>query len=136
MYPATCRGDPNLCHDHAGRAPECRALEKAARMTLITAQGGGPPAGPANGTPCWLEIASIDVDSTMRFYRTVLGWDYEHRLDSNRTDYVIALLDGEPVAGIRPTRQPVRDWTVYLAASDASALAGRAARYGATLIES
>ncbi|WP_020659471.1 VOC family protein [Amycolatopsis benzoatilytica] len=70
------------------------------------------------GSPCWLELATADPERTMRFYAELLGWDYQWVQDGEGRHYALALLDGEPVAGIRPHAGEVRDWTPYLATAD------------------
>ena len=72
----------------------------------------------AAGSVCWLELATGEPERSMRFYETVLCWDYRRLRDSSGRDCALALLDGEPVAGVLPHPDPVRDWTPYLATPD------------------
>jgi uncharacterized protein len=104
-------------------------------MTLIAPKLEAPVTGPLPGMPCWLELATADPDTTMAFYAAVFGWEYVVRQDSDGADYVLAHLAGEPVAGIRPIEQPVRDWTVYLATYDMDALLRQAEAYGGEVLE-
>ncbi|MFG2895206.1 hypothetical protein ACGFZW_37715, partial [Streptomyces sp. NPDC048248] len=58
------------------------------------------PAGgvPARGAPCWVNLLARDLRATQDFYAAVLGWSF--RPGSLGEDFAVALLDGEPVAGV------------------------------------
>lgn len=88
----------------------------------------------ADGTPCWLEIATPKAERTMEFYATVLGWEYESRLDSTGAQYVVATLFGDPVAGLVGSERAVPDWTVYLSTSDLEWAERESVRYGGALV--
>jgi hypothetical protein len=87
------------------------------------------------GSPCWLEIATGDFAATKRFYGSVFGWKFEERNDAAGGDYTVALLDGEPVAGLRHHVGPIRDWTLYLATRDLDTTARDVRRFGGKVIE-
>ncbi|MBK1787716.1 VOC family protein [Prauserella cavernicola] len=88
----------------------------------------------APGTPCWVELATPDLDRSMRFFQDVYGWQFTQAAPGS--DYWIALLFGEPVAGFRRHTTSVIDWTVYLATDDVVATAGHAQQLGGTLLQS
>jgi len=92
---------------------------------------GGPV---VPGSPCWLELATPDPERTTRFYRDLLGWDYHWVQDSDGQHYALALLDGEPVGGIRPHAGEIRDWTPYLAAADLVETAETVLRLGGAML--
>ncbi|HEX4702594.1 MAG TPA: VOC family protein [Pseudonocardiaceae bacterium] len=87
------------------------------------------------GNPCWLELATSAPATAMRFYRAVMGWEFEQRVDSGGLPYYMAMAAGEPVAGIRPVEWPVTDWTVYLATPDLNALVRQSAVLGGRTVE-
>jgi uncharacterized protein len=66
----------------------------------------------------------------MEFYGAVLGWAFERRADTRGEPYYVAVLAGEPVAGIRPARRTRPYWTVYLATPDLARLTSRAIGFG------
>jgi predicted enzyme related to lactoylglutathione lyase len=103
-------------------------------MTLFAPRGVTPATGPMPGSPCWLELATVDANATMRFYAAVFGWEYVRRTDSDGAEYLVATLAGDPVAGIRPVTETVRDWTVYLASYDLDKLAKRITGYGGQML--
>lgn len=71
----------------------------------------------------------------MHFYQEVLDWTYQNVRDAGGQSYVQALVFGEPVAGLRPHHQRVRDWTLYLSAWDLASTAERARRLGGVVLE-
>jgi predicted enzyme related to lactoylglutathione lyase len=90
---------------------------------------------PLPGSPCWLEIATGDLAATKRFYGSVFGWEFEIRTDAAGEDYTVALLDGDPVAGLRNHVGPILDWTLYLTTPDLDATARDVQRFGGRVIE-
>ncbi|WP_247615183.1 VOC family protein [Streptomyces tagetis] len=86
------------------------------------------------GVPCWVDAQLSDVEAGKRFYGGLFGWTFEETGREDRS--VWALLDGEPVAALVPKtdgRLP-SVWTVYFAADDAVALAGRIRAAGGTVV--
>lgn len=88
-----------------------------------------------SGSPCWLELATGDTDRTMRFYQALFGWDYQRLRDDAGQDYTLARLAGALVAGIRPQRSAVRDWTPYLATADLTAAAAQVHELGGAMLD-
>ena len=93
------------------------------------------PVALAPGNPCWLELATSAPATVMDFYRAVMGWAFEQRVDSDGLPYYVAMAAGEPVAGVRPVRQPVTDWTVYLATTHLASLVARSTALGGRTLE-
>lgn len=76
----------------------------------------------AAGTPSWVDLGTPDVDATVAFYSSLLGWEVaEAHPDAG--GYRIAHLGGKTVAGIGPMMGPVSAWTTYFATDDADATA-------------
>lgn len=87
------------------------------------------------GAPCWVEIPTIDLTTTMRFYQAVFGWRYEHRDDNDKTDYVIMTVDGVPVAGLRHSPALAIQWNLYFATPNLTSTLATAGRLGARITE-
>ena len=100
-----------------------------------TSQMSPAPSGPVSGSPCWLELATDQPEAAMAFYRTIMGWSFEERTDSAGQQYIVASLIGEPIAGIRPVRRGLADWTVYLATGDLAGLLKNSDLLGGNTIE-
>lgn len=91
------------------------------------------------GTPCWFELDTTDLDASTAFYGQILGWQVA---DSGMpdADYRLASApDGAMVAGLSSTdeqEQASPKWVVYFAVDDADATAGDVAdRGGQTIVE-
>ncbi|PNE43108.1 MULTISPECIES: VOC family protein [Streptomyces] len=92
------------------------------------------PAAPVRGAPCWVSLMTSDLPSAHRFYGAVLGWRF--RSASLGEEFSVALLDGEPVAGIgalAPSFQVPVAWTAYFAVADGDDTAARIRERGATV---
>ncbi|MFJ9613560.1 VOC family protein [Streptomyces noursei] len=92
------------------------------------------PAAPVRGAPCWVSLMTSDLPSAHRFYGSVLGWRF--RSASLGEEFSVALLDGEPVAGIgalAPSFQVPVAWTAYFAVADGDDTAARIRERGATV---
>ena len=55
--------------------------------------------GAPAGAPCWIDLASSDIDRAQDFYGTVFGWTFESA-GPDYGGYVNAAKDGHPVAGM------------------------------------
>ncbi|MDH2390242.1 VOC family protein [Streptomyces sp. HNM0663] len=86
------------------------------------------------GAPCWISLMAHDLSAAQDFYGAVLGWRFRPaRLGA---EFRLAVLDGEPVAGIgevTPTLQAPVAWTPYFAVADADATAARIRERSATV---
>jgi len=84
------------------------------------------------GTPCWVDLMTPDLEQAKHFYGELFGWRFN---DSGEEfgHYNLALKDGKVVAGIGP-RQPGQPgpavWVTYLWADDADAVAARVVKAG------
>ncbi len=77
------------------------------------------------GKMIWAELISPDIAGSERFYGGLFGWTF-HDVSAERNQYAVALLDGNPVAGLvqHPMktgehRQP--SWITFLAVQDVDA---------------
>ncbi|MFF4695437.1 VOC family protein [Streptomyces chattanoogensis] len=92
------------------------------------------PSVPVRGAPCWVSLMARDLGAAQAFYSAVLGWTF--RPASLGEEFSIALLDGEPVAGIGALAQNFQvavAWTSYFAVEDADDTAARIRERGATV---
>ena len=86
----------------------------------------------ANGTPCWTDLGTPDIESSVRFYTELMGWEASEPGPPESGGYLTFHVKGRTVAGIGPLMsegQPPA-WTTYLATDDADAAAQAIARAG------
>lgn len=93
----------------------------------------------APGTPSWVDLGSPDVETSIRFYGGLFGWDTEAPGSDEETGgYRFFLRHGKKIAGVGPLMgddQPPA-WSTYFATDDADALAAKAqAAGGAVVVE-
>ncbi|MFI5780558.1 VOC family protein [Nocardia sp. NPDC051570] len=83
------------------------------------------------GTPSWVDCQVDDPIKESEFYAGLFGWEIRGA-GEDAGGYLMAMKDGESVAGIGPKPQPgmLSVWTTYLAAGDADAVAERVVRAG------
>ncbi|MEO5679129.1 MAG: VOC family protein [Acidimicrobiales bacterium] len=87
----------------------------------------------ASGSPCWVDLASPDIEASIAFYSSLLGWEVaEPHPDAG--GYRIAHLRGKSVAGVGPQQGPVPAWTTYFATVDAEAHAAAITAHGGTVM--
>lgn len=80
------------------------------------------------GTPCWVDLATPDVEGAERFYGELFDWEIPERPDSGSMGgYRRAILNGKDVAGVMPLMQEGQPpaWSTYVSVDDIEAL-GRA----------
>jgi predicted enzyme related to lactoylglutathione lyase len=94
----------------------------------------------AQGTPCWIDLATTDLDGAEKFYERLFGWE------SNRQDmgeggwYSMQLLKGKDAAAIYTLSQEMRaqgippHWATYIAVDDADKAAKRVEVAGGTVV--
>jgi len=94
----------------------------------------------AQGTPCWVDLASSDVEGAQAFYGSLFGWDFHANVMSPEMTYYMATRPGGNVAGLMA--QMAQDiasgapsaWNTYLAVDSADDAAARVAGAGGTLL--
>lgn len=79
---------------------------------------GRPSQAVPPGTPAWVDLWTPDVGRSQDFYAGLFGWQFRPVPGAEATGYTVALLDGQPVAGLYESPEPPIPWTLYLASSD------------------
>lgn len=91
----------------------------------------GEVASYPNGTFCWLDLGTPDLDSARRFYEALLGWRAEQVDTPDPGVYLVGRIDGKDVAGIHDHSQgEAHDWDSYLAVDDLDATLARVDELG------
>lgn len=86
------------------------------------------------GAPCWVDLASSDVERSRAFYTELFGWESQEP-NADFGGYSNFTKDGVLVAGLAgPSDEAPNVWTVYLASDDAAATAAAAAEHGGTVV--
>jgi predicted enzyme related to lactoylglutathione lyase len=77
------------------------------------------------GAPCWVDLATSDLDGATRFYAELFGWRPLADPDAQYGGYTQFHLGEAAVAGAAAIQAPGQPcaWTVYLAVSDADGTA-------------
>ncbi len=96
-----------------------------------------PPSGEHHvGKVVWSDLVTPNLDGAKRFYGALFGWTF--RAVPGARDYSLALLDGEPVAGLLqktpPPGRPQPAWLTFLAVRDIAALQQAALQHGGKMI--
>lgn len=88
------------------------------------------------GTPCWVDLMTPDLERAKRFYAGLFGWEY---LDTGEAGggYQLATVNGKQVAGMGQ-QQPEQAgqpsvWVTYLWADDADQVGDRVDKAGGTV---
>jgi predicted enzyme related to lactoylglutathione lyase len=85
------------------------------------------------GTPCWVNLATTDIEDAKAFYGAVFGWTVR---DTPAIDYAFFEVGGAAVAGlqaVQPGAPPA--WATYVAVDDVDAAVARAGELGAGIVE-
>ncbi len=91
----------------------------------------------APGTPCWVDLATPDVEAAARFYGELFGWEAPERPDSAQMGgYRRAEKGGKDVAGMMPLMQEGQPpaWSTYVSVDDADAIARASQENGGTMV--
>jgi predicted enzyme related to lactoylglutathione lyase len=84
-----------------------------------------------NGTFCWVELGTPDVDRAKAFYSGLLGWTIEEVASSDPGSYLIGRIGGKDVAGIHDHSQGgAHGWDSHIAVDDLEAALRRVADLG------
>lgn len=90
----------------------------------------------APGTPCWVELASADLEVSASFYADLLGWDTSGQPNSAEMGgYRRAEFEGDDVAGMAPLMQEGQPsvWTTHISTDDIEAATTRVTENGGTV---
>lgn len=89
------------------------------------------------GTPVWVDLSVTDPEASRAFYADVLGWEFTES-DDEFGGYFMALVDGEPAAGLAPPMEgmdePDHAWTTYLGTEDIEAVTQGVASAGGAVV--
>lgn len=87
------------------------------------------------GTPCWVDCQVDDPVEAAQFYGALFGWDMQGGGEDSG-GYLMALRDGEAVAGVGPKPEPgvPSVWTTYFAVPDADKAAEQVTAAGGSLV--
>lgn len=91
----------------------------------------------APGTPCWVDLATPDLEAAEGFYRELFGWEIPELPNSAEMGgYRRAKLGGRDVAGAMPLMQEGQPpaWSTYVSVDDADAIARAIQENGGTMI--
>jgi len=90
----------------------------------------------APGTPCWVDVATPDLERTERFYSRLFGWKPAPRAQAAWSGYAMLQMDGIDVAGVGQAAEesgpPV--WSTYFASAEVDATAERIVRAGGQVV--
>jgi uncharacterized protein len=81
-----------------------------------------------HGAPCWVDIATTDLQAAVDFYSGLFGWNF-----ADAPGNAIALVDGVPVAELVAAAEPSA-WTLYLNTPHARATAEKALALGGQVL--
>ncbi|MCZ4121948.1 VOC family protein [Streptomyces sp. H39-S7] len=93
-----------------------------------------PSESAVQGAPCWVSLTAADLPASKAFYGRVLGWEY--RPGFGLDDYVEALSEGEPFAGLGVKGHSFgvpACWAVHFAVDSVDRAAGRIRERGGTV---
>lgn len=91
----------------------------------------------APGTPCWVDLGSPDLDGSIEFYGSLLGWDVPQSENAELTGgYRIATTRSKSAAGMMPLMQEGQPpaWTTYVSVDDADATAAKVKEAGGQVV--
>ena len=91
----------------------------------------------APGTPCWVDLATPDLEAAEGFYKPLFGWEIPELPNSSEMGgYRRAKLNGKDVAGAMPLMQEGQPpaWSTYVSVDDADAIARAIQENGGTMI--
>lgn len=87
------------------------------------------------GTPCWVDLGSTDLDASAAFYGALFGWTAED-LGPDAGGYRILRKDGRQVAGLGPATDLDRGstWSTYFATPDLEYTAIKVEEHGGRVV--
>ena len=92
------------------------------------------------GTPCWIELATTDIEAAKKFYGDVLGWK-EYEVGGEEVGgYTTPMIDGHRVAGMMTQMEEQKKmgvpphWATYVSVTSADDTTKKVAGLGGTVI--
>lgn len=94
----------------------------------------------AHGHFHWNELLARDVERAKRFYETTVGWSWQPMAMADGATYWLAIMNGQPVAGLFPINRPEfagmpECWMSYLAVDNVDGRVKKAVAAGAKLMK-
>ncbi|MBW8804149.1 MAG: VOC family protein [Catenulisporales bacterium] len=88
------------------------------------------------GTPCWVDLATSDMEGAKEFYGGLFDWTAETSDVPEAGGYTQFLLDGTPAAGLMALMSPEQPvaWSSYVSVTDADATAAKVNAAGGKVI--
>lgn len=89
-----------------------------------------------DGTVCWADLSTPDVEAATRFYSALFGWEISAGDDPSGYLHIKngdAFIGGIPPASMRNPQAPPH-WMLYFLVADCDASAAKAQELGATLL--
>jgi uncharacterized protein len=88
-----------------------------------------------NGTFCWVDLGTTDVEEAKAFYGGLFGWEFGERPGGDGAGYTLCRLRGRDVAGIH-RHDPAEGlgWASSIAVDDLEAATARARELGAAVL--
>lgn len=92
----------------------------------------------AQGTPCWVDLTSSDIEKAKSFYAALFGWGFDANEMGPDMTYYMATLDGSNAAGLmqqmpEAARAPSH-WNTYIAVDSVDRAAERITAAGGSLM--
>ena len=85
------------------------------------------------GVTCWIDVEQPDLEAARAFYAGLFGWAFHNATPAgDGTRYLVAQLDGHPVAGL--TSGAPAAWNTYVAVDDADEAARRIGALGGRVL--
>ncbi|MGH2555944.1 MAG: VOC family protein [Actinomycetota bacterium] len=82
-----------------------------------------------NGTFCWIDLGTTDVQGSKAFYGELFGWEFE-----DLPGYTMCRLDGKVVTGLHEhSEDEGTHWSSYISIEDVDAATATAVQLGATV---
>src|ERR1044072_6434938 len=91
----------------------------------------------APGTPCWIDLGTLDQDPAAEFYRALFGWSVEADENAEQTGgYRVAMLRDKAIGGVMKLMEEGQPpaWSTYIAVEDADASVAKAREAGGTVV--
>jgi predicted enzyme related to lactoylglutathione lyase len=91
----------------------------------------------APGTPCWVDLATPDIEAAERFYGELFGWEIPELSNSAEMGgYRRAKLGGRDVAGVMPLMQEGQPpaWSTYVSVDEAEVIGRAIQENGGTMV--
>ena len=89
------------------------------------------------GTPCWVDLATPDIEASAAFYGELLGWEVPELPNSAEMGgYRRAKRNGKDVAGMVPLQQEgqLPAWSTHVSVTDAEATMGAVREAGGQVL--